>query len=478
MSVVWVATLLAILMAAAYYWLFFTDPTHCRRKASNDASDDNKDETVPPLDDGGGGGGNGLKQNQHPKKKNQPESSSTTAAKSKTSSSSGTTRPSDPRYLRRFGGHTGTIVALSLSPDGEWIATAGTDGQIRVTRTSDTGGSHLYLQTNIRTAGGGVFQDHASAISWSPDGRTVVCAIRRSREIAFYRVRRKTAGGATVGNSQGAFPYELIELVKRRFATNLEEGTVMGTCLWDLSHSNFCLILTNHGQEHNNTAVWDGSNGASVGRLTTAGNGVLLSPDGRFLIGRVGPGAAGNQVKIFEVRRSKVKGEAEPVFDKILSKNCMTVVPGIPKAKVTDLDFCDTGRRDGSSNALLCLGCDDGTVQIWDLDVEYRNREDPKLLCSANVLPSGGDGDGRNIVRVAACFVGDAKRIVVVTSDGSFHLLTYSTVQKRPCLSLDFSIRGTHPEGVGDVHFCPVSGSVLYSRGVHSRDVFAWNVDK
>ena len=54
MSVVWVATSLAILMAAAYYWLFFTDPTHWkgRRKASNDVSDDNKDETVPPFDDG------------------------------------------------------------------------------------------------------------------------------------------------------------------------------------------------------------------------------------------------------------------------------------------------------------------------------------------------------------------------------------------------------------------------------------------
>ena len=73
----------------------------------------------------------------------------------------------------------------------------------------------------------------------------------------------------------------------------------MGICLWDLSHTNFYLILSNHGQEHNNTAIWDGSNGASVGRLTTSGNGVLLSHDSRFLIDRVGSGAAGNQVKIW-----------------------------------------------------------------------------------------------------------------------------------------------------------------------------------
>jgi len=379
------------------------------------------------------------------------------------------------RFNQRFGGHTGTIKSMSVSPDGEWMATAGTDGQIRVSKIHNTDNNHLFLRTNVKTPNMGVFQDHVSALSWLPDGRTIVCAICRSRDIAFYRIRKKKEKP----DNNSSFPYELVELVKRRFSTNFDEGIEIETCIADLSNSCSSLVLTNTGAtEHHNTVAWDGVKCKAMGRLTTCGGGIRLSPDGRFLCGRgLRDPPLATEVKIYEVHRSKVKGQSEPVFDKLSSKSVMTVIPR--SARVADVAFCGTRGDTTSQSCLLCLCCDDGSVQIWDLDVEYKQREDPKLLCSAtSVLPIENTRNTNNILCVAASFVGGVQRIAVVTSDLSLHLLIYSplTPNMEASISLEFSIPRIHPEGASDLQFCPATGDVLYSKGAFSRDVFVWNV--
>lgn len=438
--------LLVAMMAGSYYWLFHVDLCqHQKGESTREFIAANEDK----------------EEEGNKKKSHRPKRGKKTAATEKSKSSSTTYRPSHPRYRKRFEGHTGTVMAMSISPDGEWIATVDTDNQIRVT-TTRSDNSKLYLRTMTERP------NAPPAISWSPDGRTAVCSIRTSREIAFFWIRRKA----------DAVPHELVELVKGHFATNSGKGTDIDTCLWDLSHSYFCLVAT----LHDNTAAWSGMKRNFIGRPTTYGNGMCLSPDGRFICSRKGleePSLATKQIQIFKVHRSKINREVEPLFDKISRKSCMTVVPGINNAKVADLEFCDNGQRDWSSSCLLCLGCDDGSIQIWDLNVDYRLREDPKLICSENVLSVRGKKDASTkIIRLATSFVGSTKRIAVATSDGSLHLLTFSlgaTSKQQPSLWLDFSIHCAHSEGVGDIQLCP-SGNVLYSRGLHSRDIFSWNV--
>ena len=50
----------------------------------------------------------------------------------------------------------------------------------------------------------------------------------------------------------------------------------------------------------------------------------------------------GEQVRLFEVRKTKVKGEVEPVFDKIASKSVMTLLP--KSGKVADVVAIDQAR--------------------------------------------------------------------------------------------------------------------------------------
>jgi WD40 repeat protein len=158
------------------------------------------------------------------------------------------------------------------------------------------------------------------------------------------------------------------------------------------------------------------------------------------------------------VLRKKVKGEVEPVFDSLSPKAVMTLVS--PKAMIEDVAFC---RGD---KCVVC--CDDGSIQIWNLNVEFRQREDPKLVCTSNVLK------GSKIASVAASFLDDVNRIAVATDDAKLHVLTYSPSSSS--ITLDFTIEHTHFDGVSDLQFCPATGKVLYSKGAYSKDVFAWNV--
>jgi len=182
-----------------------------------------------PRDSDGNGkeGKDDRKQPQHRKEQRQDQNqkkhggNSTNNSKSKPKSQKVS---SDPRFIRRYGGHAGALTSFSVSPDGRWLATAGRDGRIRVAKLDEAG---FHLSCTVKTAGTGVFQDHLSAISWLPisDGNnpTVVGTIHKARQIAFYRIRhRKDAArqrrqGSTTQKQNSSSQYELIELAKRRF---------------------------------------------------------------------------------------------------------------------------------------------------------------------------------------------------------------------------------------------------------------------
>lgn len=347
-----------------------------------------------------------------------------------------------PRFIRRFRGHHGNISIMSVSPNGEWIATTGVDRQLRISRTEV--GSAVFFRANL--------DESIDAIAWEADNRTVVCVLNHSKEIRFYRMRKKQKAP-----SKDKFPYELVELVKRRFSIDSNKFDNVSSCLVDQACSSFSVLLTCGDtaaalhQKTKTTVAWDTKEGQALphSAVMTFGN-VRISHDGKLLCGR--GEKASKEVKIYEIARKKMKGEIEPRFDKISHKSVMTL---IASSSVVDVVLC-------SDRAVVC--CDDGTIQVWNLNVEYRNKEDPKLLCSI----TGGD----EVVAVTASL--DGNRIATATSDSSLHLFTYSLMPK-PSISLDFSIEGCHPDGVGDIQFCP-SGDILYSKGFFDKDVNAWKM--
>jgi len=426
----WVAVLLAlVVVVGTAYWFGVLTPSPLPGTSEEKArSSKPTREPEPPKP--------GTK--SKPDKKRNPKKTAPKQEKRKL--------PTDPRFLRRYGGHSDCILSMAISPNGEWLATAGKDGQVRVAHQGSSN-NHRFLNAMLQREQG-LFQDHLSAVAWSGDGRTVIGATAHGRNLCFFRIRKKEGGSDE---------YELHEQVKRRFSTTSKVDDTIDMCLVDHAHSNFSLVITNvAGGDRGNTVAWNGKTGDSVGVLSTGNGKVRMSPDGRFLCGQ-GVGVA--QVKIYEVLRKKVKGEVEPMFDSLSPKGVMTLVPP-NKVKIDDIAFCS------GDKSVVC--CDDGSVQIWSLHVEYWQREDPKLLCTSNVLK------GKKITHLATSFLEDMNRIAVVTDDDKLHVLTWDSASS---ISLDFTIDFVHSEGVADLQFCPATGKVLYSRGAYpSKDVFAWNV--
>ena len=359
---------------------------------------------------------------------------------------------------------------------GDWVATAGTDGQLRVTHTKP--GSTLHKQVAV---GSGVNRDQACSVTWCDGGstttstqqqqqqpRTLVCVAQRSQAVALYRMRKKKDAATS-----DPFPYELIELVKRRFSI-AEKGTLNASSavqvFADTAHTtpnNTLVVTACRDLEHGNVTLWDNA-GEAVGTLTLPGSGVRLSPDGRFVCGRVN--GTSTQVKLYEIQRKKIKDVMEPVFDKVTpTKAAMTLVT--KSSKIVDIDFPGAAGSD-SGGAVLCkravIVCVDGSLQLWDLDVEFRQRQDPKLLCScSNLLP--------NDATIHLLAAGDSNRIAVVSGQSELYLLSFHD-GATPHFTLDCSISAAHDDGVGDVQFGPGSHCV-FTRGAYSNNVFAWNAE-
>ena len=359
-----------------------------------------------------------------------------------------------PHYVRRFGGHHGSVTGMSVSPNGEWVATCDTDGQLRVARAERS----RHTADMFVAARASEPLDH---VCWEGDNRTLACATRRTQEVTFYRVRGKK------DSASRGFPYELVELAKRRFPTRerLDAATSLVT---DRSSSSYHLVLTGGhavaGGSNNIVVAWDGS-GVPDHFLASLSIGcpgdVRLSHDGKFLCGRAA--GAGKEVKVFEVVKKRHKGEAEPRFERITK--AMSLYVG---KDVADVDFLYDG---GGTCVRALVACADGNFQVWNLAVEYRRGEDPALLRACSPLPAApGDGD---VVEAVATSHRN-RRVVVATEGSTLHAFTCADDGG---IVHDCTIENCHgPRGVAaDLQF-DREGTTVYTRGRLSKDVFSWKV--
>lgn len=359
----------------------------------------------------------------------------------------------NPRYLRRFGGHNGNITGKDVSPNGEWMATCGVDGKLRVARVEK---ADMFVATVVPD------HDRIDHVSWEGDNRTIACVLHRKQQVTFYRVRRKKDADSS------SFPYELVELVKRKFETRSKLDNITAL-LTDQSSSIYSLVLTSGDSTANKNgkviAAWNGSGKTSVGLLNTgsAVNDPRISKDGRFICSR--SAGSGKEVKLYEVVKKRHKGEIDPQFDNIASKSVMSMHIGKDVADVDFLYSNDGGVDSKSKCDKAIVVCNDGTIQIWNIDVEYKFKEDPKLICTCDHLQGKGE-----IKAIATSY--NNNRIAAVAFPGpTLQVFTYDNENKQ--VSFNFSMENCHgPKGIDDDLQFNAEGNVLYTRGSLSKDIF------
>jgi len=365
------------------------------------------------------------------------------------------------RYLRRFGGHNGNIIGKDVSPNGEWMATCGVDGKLRVARVEK---ADMSVETVVPD------HDRIDHVSWEGDNRTIACVLHRKQQVTFYRVRKKKDADANTSSSN--FPYELVELVKRKFETQSKLDDIT-RLLTDQSSSIYSFVLTSGDSTTNKNgkviAAWNGSDKTSIGLLNTgsAVNDARISKDGRFICSR--SAGSGKEVKLYEVVKKRHKGEIDPQFDNLASKSVMSMHIG---KDVSDVDFLysnDGGVDSKSKCDKAIVVCNDGTFQIWNIDVEYKFKEDPKLICTCDHLQGKGE-----IKAIATSY--NNNRIAAVAFPGpTLQVFTYDNENKQ--VNFDFSMENCHgPKGIDDDLQFNAEGNVLYTRGSWSKDIFSWKV--
>jgi WD40 repeat protein len=507
---------LVILAATVYYWFLF------QRKVPDNKGRHETIKSVAAPTAAGAAARTEQKENvvdqSTSKKKNkqqqQQQQQHNKTTKKSTSSTVDTTKkvPTHPRWVRRFGGHSDIVIAMSISPNGEWMATAGKDGLLRVASVDKS--NTFQVQCKIAAAAAaaaaigqqsedGIYQPTLQALAWQGDNRTLIGSLHLSRELVFFRIRPKPTTTKGEHHITTKNPYELVQLVKRTIhasSSKFQEGEQVDTVLVDASHLNYTLIVTSsqevdHGRP--NVVAWHGETGTVLGTLTVPGGKVRMSYNGRFLAGRI-QGTA-HQVKLYEIVCKKLKGESDPMVEKIATKSCMTLISNSTTptttnnknnnnkgggTKIVDVDFMKLESSDNNYNNKAVVACVDGTLQVWDLDVEYKQGADPKVICTCDALV-GKSSSSSSIVLLAASGVHSDRCIAVVTKDASLHIFSYTAATTTTILpaklTLCLTIPNTHSDGVGDIQWCPhpaaSSPRFVYTRGAYSKDVYCWNVE-
>ncbi|DBA03572.1 TPA: hypothetical protein N0F65_011473 [Lagenidium giganteum] len=253
-----------------------------------------------------------------------------------------TTHPEHPSMLHVFKGHKYGLTAVAYSPNGRFIATSSSDRTIRV-----------YLRDTLQDKVPRVHQitleyDHATALTFSSDGRTLVAATENGTVKLYQKLKVKP------------------ELVSE---FSIEHKTDVHSVLMN-DIGDWATIITCAGESDTELKFWN-SQGTLLQTVNT--NQVINyhlvgSKDNRYI------SVAGYtpEVKIFEITREK-----NGAFKKV--HKIMTLQGH--RTGVLDLAF------DGSDkipvNRVVTIS-KDASVRLWNINVRYNVQEDPKVLKTFN----------------------------------------------------------------------------------------------
>ncbi|KAG7392298.1 Transducin beta-like protein 2 [Phytophthora pseudosyringae] len=237
-------------------------------------------------------------------------------------------------------GHKYGVTAAAYSPNGRFLATASSDRSIRLYfRDTLTDKNPKLHQINIE-------YDHATAMCFSSDGRSLVIATESGNVKVYQKLRAKPEVVAD-------FPVT-------------HKTDVHSVLMNDIG--NWATIITCAGNSDTDVKFWNlsGELLQTVNTNQVANYHCVGSKDNRY----IAVAAYTPEVKIYEIAREKTGA-----FKKV---NKIMTLQG-HRTGVMDLAF------DGSDalpvNRVVTIS-KDASVRLWDINVRYTVQEDPKVMSS------------------------------------------------------------------------------------------------
>eukprot|EP00731_Ephydatia_muelleri_P023093 Em0015g676a len=323
------------------------------------------------------------------------------------------TLPSHPWLAADFKGHTEAVVSLDFDSSGKYLASSSEDRTIRLWSMKDLNDKeHKYIRRSVEL-------DHASHIKFSPDSTAVIGYLSNENKLQIYRISKPSQTGVNF--------------------TDIIEFPVLGVMdvisIGIASTGKFVMIGTTTAFQ-----IWTtkGEVLATVETHQTPNTCAVVSHCGSFVA------CAGftPDVKIWEVEFAK-GGEFLKVSSAMQLKG--------HQASVLSVSFSSDSQRMASVSK-------DGSLKIWDINVRYKQREDPKQLRTAS-LPE----QGPSIVAISP-----DGRVTVVAVNCSIYI--YSSISGQIIQSL------TEVHGGGITSLAWESASMYFaSSGGLDRYIRIWN---